>query len=67
MPKAVTQYCCELCGKIFDNEIFASICEKNHKEPVSVEKPLYNESELRYPSSVLVKFKDGDSARYVLR
>jgi len=75
MPRMVTTYYCEHCGRKYFTEEKAVACENSHLVPISVGKPEYNSDESStkkvYPESVLVHLKDASgkevSARYYRR
>lgn len=46
---------CELCGKIYEDEIKAKQCEKEHEYPSEVKPLAYGEGST-YPYKVKVKF-----------
>lgn len=59
-------YECEICGKRYERKEDAEICERQHKAISYAHKAIFSPTDRknRYPESVLVVFKDGESARY---
>lgn len=66
MPRENRTYTCCICGRAYSSYKGAEECEGRHKIPERVDEPLYDPKDRKnaYPSSVLIHFKDGTSARY---
>ena len=65
MPIKTVTYTCSICSTVFGSLADAEKCEKQHKIPEAVSKPIYDKKHKpEYPDSVLITFTDGKSARY---
>lgn len=68
MPIKTVTYTCSICSTVFGSLADAEECERQHKIPATVSKPLYDKKHKpEYPDSVLITFTDGKSARYSRR
>lgn len=61
--KEITQYQCETCGTIYNNEDTCAECENFHIAVESVAQYKYNPKEMgpesRYPYAVVIKMDNG--------
>ena len=64
--KEVTQYQCEICGRMHPDRESGEKCERKHLTPFSIAKCDYsfNGSSTRYPSRITIKFDDGRLIEY---
>lgn len=63
--KAMKMYKCELCGRIYENELECEECEMKHAKPVEIRSSKH-EGELfdYYPSYILIRFDNGTVRKY---
>ena len=65
--KEIKHYICEICGTEYKDKFKAQKCEKNHCEPINIEKCRYLSYEYNnkgYPVSIDVRMKDGQILTY---
>lgn len=61
--RKVTEYICETCGGVYDNEADATECESSHKFIVGRRKPVYK-AFAQYPAILQIDFNDGTTQVY---
>ena len=65
--KKLTQFQCEICRTVYNNERDAKLCEENHKTIVAVIKAQYQPYSVDasgYPQSIEVQMSDGKFIKY---
>lgn len=65
--KEIKHYVCEICGTEYKEETRATECEKNHKKPKKIESCRFNpksSDNTGLPSSIMVKFDNGEVVKY---
>lgn len=61
--RTVTEYICETCGGVYDNEADATNCEGSHKFIVGRKEPAYH-AFTSYPENLQIDFSDGTRQTY---
>lgn len=66
--KVLQYFQCDYCHKIYETEDKCTICESNHKIGYSIVQAEYDpilENKDGYPSSLMIKFENDNTNRYV--
>ena len=60
-------YICDYCGAKYRKPDDAERCEKNHKQPKSIQAAFFKDRSSWYPEQIKVEFESGEEAMYQLR
>lgn len=68
MPRQITVYKCNICGKQYYSENEACKCESEHAKPIGLKDHNYKYEDYRmwdhYPSYVIVQMSNGKDCQY---